>query len=41
MLATKQIDLEHILNRVAPLADWQSCFDEMHAGNLVKAVLKP
>ena len=41
MLATGQIDLEHVLNRVAPLADWKSCFDEMHAGNLVKAVLKP
>jgi L-iditol 2-dehydrogenase len=41
MLATGQIDLEHVLNRVAPLEDWKSCFDEMHSGNLVKAVLKP
>ena len=41
MLATGQIDLGPILNRVAPLEDWKSCFDEMHAGDLVKAVLKP
>lgn len=41
MLATGQIDLTHVLNRVAPLEEWQSCFDEMHHGNLVKAVLKP
>ena len=41
MLATGQIDLGPILNRIAPLEDWKSCFDEMHAGDLVKAVLKP
>ncbi|MEA3210445.1 MAG: L-iditol 2-dehydrogenase [Chthoniobacter sp.] len=41
MLATGQIDLDPILNRVAPLQDWQSCFEEMHAGDVVKAVLKP
>ena len=41
MLATGQIDLRHILNRVAPLEDWKSCFEAMHDGSLVKAVLKP
>ena len=41
MLASGQIDLTHILNRTAPLADWKSCFDQMHSGDLVKAVLKP
>jgi L-iditol 2-dehydrogenase len=41
MLASGQINLDPILNRVAPLAEWQSCFEEMHAGQLVKAVLKP
>ena len=38
MLATGQIDLGPILNRIAPLEDWKSCFDEMHAGEVVKAV---
>lgn len=41
MLASKQIDLDPILNRVAPLEDWKSCFDSMHHGDLVKAVLVP
>ncbi len=41
MLASGQIDLDRILNRVAPLEEWKSCFDEMHSGDLVKAVLKP
>ncbi len=41
MLASGQINLDLILNRVAPLEDWQSCFDAMHHGDLVKAVLKP
>jgi L-iditol 2-dehydrogenase len=41
MLASGQLDLEPILNRVAPLHEWQSCFEGMHSGELVKAVLKP
>ncbi len=41
MLASGQIDLGPILNRVSPLADWQSSFDAMHRGEIVKAVLKP
>ena len=41
MLASGQLDLTHVLNRVAPLEEWKSCFDEMHSGDLVKAVLKP
>jgi alcohol dehydrogenase/L-iditol 2-dehydrogenase len=41
MLASGYLNLDHVLNRVAPLEEWKSCFDEMHAGNLVKAVLKP
>ena len=41
MLASGQLDLTHILNRVAPLEEWKSCFEQMHSGELVKAVLKP
>ncbi|MDQ3815850.1 MAG: zinc-binding dehydrogenase [Armatimonadota bacterium] len=41
MLASGQINLDPILNRVAPLAEWQSCFDDMQSGDIVKAVLKP
>jgi len=41
MLASGQIDLDPILNRVAPLDQWQSCFDQMHRGEVVKAVLNP
>ncbi len=41
MLASGQINLDPILNRVAPLDKWQSCFDGMQSGELVKAVLVP
>lgn len=41
MLANGQINLDPILNRVAPLDEWQSCFDGMQRGELVKAVLVP
>lgn len=41
MLASGQINLDPILNRVAPLGEWQSCFDGMQSGDLVKAVLVP
>lgn len=41
MLANGQINLEPIISRVAPLEDWQQCFDRMHTGEYVKAVLEP
>jgi L-iditol 2-dehydrogenase len=41
LLASGQINLDLILNRVAPLAEWHSAFDEMHTAKIVKAVLKP
>ena len=41
MLASGQIDLGPILNRVSPLADWQESFEAMQRGEIVKAVLIP
>lgn len=41
LLATGRIDLEPLLNQVSPLAQWQEAFDAMHAGEIVKGVLKP
>lgn len=41
LLAAGHINLEPIISRVAPLADWQECFDGMHTGQYVKAVLQP
>lgn len=41
MLASGQIDLGPVLNTVAPLKDWHACFDAMHHGEIVKAVLMP
>jgi len=40
MMASRQLNLEPVLNRVATLDEWQSCFDQMHHGEVVKAVLK-
>jgi len=41
LLASGRIDLDPILNRVAPLEEWQKTFGEMHSGKIVKGVLKP
>jgi L-iditol 2-dehydrogenase len=41
LLASGKIDLSLILNRVAPLSEWQEVFDAMHLGQIVKGVLKP
>lgn len=41
MLSSGQINLDLVLNRVSSLDEWRSCFDSMHSGELVKAVLKP
>lgn len=41
MLAAGQIDLDPLISRVAPLEAWASCFEGMHDGTYVKAVLTP
>lgn len=41
MLADNQIDLDPIISRVARLDEWENCFDGMHDGTYVKAVLEP
>jgi alcohol dehydrogenase/L-iditol 2-dehydrogenase len=41
MLASGQINLKPIISRVAQLEDWQDCFEGMHGGKYVKAVLQP
>lgn len=41
MIASGQIDLEPVLSRVGKLEDWEECFEKMHDGEYVKAVLKP
>ena len=41
LLANGKISLDLLLNRVSPLDEWQEAFEEMHAGQIVKAVLKP
>jgi len=41
MLASRQIDLDPIVSRVEALENWNACFEGMHNGSLVKAVLEP
>ena len=41
LLAAGQINLDPIISCVSPLDDWRDCFDGMHTGRYVKAVLKP
>ncbi len=41
LLSDGKIDLDLILNRVSPLADWRQVFDEMSTGAIVKGVLRP
>jgi alcohol dehydrogenase/L-iditol 2-dehydrogenase len=41
LLGTGQLDPNPLVGRVAPLAEWQACFDGMADGALIKAVLEP
>jgi L-iditol 2-dehydrogenase len=41
LLAGGQINLDPIVSCVSPLVGWQDCFDGMHTGRYVKAVLQP
>jgi alcohol dehydrogenase/L-iditol 2-dehydrogenase len=41
MLDAGQINLDPIISCVAPLETWRDCFDGMHTGRYVKAVLQP
>ncbi len=41
MIATDQLKLEPVMSRIARLEDWDECFENMHAGEYVKAILKP
>lgn len=41
LLASGQLDVAPILNRVASLDEWEDCFEQMHECRFVKAVLRP
>src|SRR4051812_27740540 len=41
LLESGKINLAPLLNRVSPLAEWHDAFEAMHAGEIVKGVLKP
>ena len=41
LLSTGQLNLDLVLNRISPLAEWREAFDEMHSGRIVKGVLLP
>jgi L-iditol 2-dehydrogenase len=41
MLDARQINLEPIISCASPLEGWHDCFEGMHSGKYVKAVLQP
>ena len=41
LLASGKIDLAPVLNQVSSLTEWRQAFEAMHAGQIVKGVLKP
>ena len=41
LLSTGQLNLDLVMNRISPLAEWREAFEEMHAGKIVKGVLLP
>ena len=41
LLASGLLDPNPLVGRVEPLSGWQSCFEEMASGEIVKGVLKP
>lgn len=41
LLGTGQLDVEPIVDRVAPLEEWRECFEGMHEREYIKCVLRP
>ncbi|HEX5471937.1 MAG TPA: zinc-binding dehydrogenase [Lacipirellulaceae bacterium] len=41
LIATKQLDVGPITGGAWPLTQWQTAFEKMHSGEIVKAILKP
>ncbi len=41
MLASGQLNVRPIIGGVWPITEWQSAFEKMHRGEVVKAVLRP
>jgi L-iditol 2-dehydrogenase len=41
MIVSGQIGLDPVISHVAPLPEWHECFEKMHSGEFVKAVLTP
>jgi L-iditol 2-dehydrogenase len=41
LIATNQLDVTPITGGTWPLAQWQTAFEKMHSGEIVKAILKP
>jgi L-iditol 2-dehydrogenase len=41
LMGSGKINLDLVLNRISPLDEWHDAFEEMHSGQIVKAVLKP
>jgi L-iditol 2-dehydrogenase len=41
MIVSGQIDLDPVISRIAGLPEWLHCFERMHSGEYVKAVLTP
>ena len=41
MIHSEQINLDPIISHVSRLENWQDCFEKMHGGDYVKALLKP
>jgi alcohol dehydrogenase/L-iditol 2-dehydrogenase len=41
LLATKALDVTKVIGGIWPLDQWHTAFEQMHSGEIVKAVLKP
>ena len=41
LLATKKLDVSHIIGGVWPVTEWHEAFEKMHNGDVVKSVLHP
>jgi L-iditol 2-dehydrogenase len=41
LLATEKLDLKPVLGGVFPIEQWQSAFEKMQSGEILKSVIKP
>jgi L-iditol 2-dehydrogenase len=41
LMASGQLDVKPIIGGIWPITEWQTAFEKMHSGEIVKSILEP